>query len=163
VNIRLRFEVRQQKKGLCVSFAIQNVVGTPVLSSNIRDTDPAAAERIGVGLHTFEITIPPRLLAPTSYVLSVGSQVELSGFLEQQVCCEFTLRELSMAIHPRGDVLALLLPWDHQTGPLKKTLVSTTGQTLRSRGELMSRDGGGSPKKTPIRRRRFDLHFDLQT
>jgi lipopolysaccharide transport system ATP-binding protein len=121
VIIRLRFEIRQPKKGLCVSFSIQNVVGTPVLSSNIRDTDPAAAERLGIGLHIFEIKIPSRLLAPTSYLLNVGSQVELSGFLEQQPCCEFTLRELSMAIHPRGDVLALLLPWDHEVGPLKKT------------------------------------------
>jgi lipopolysaccharide transport system ATP-binding protein len=124
IIIRLRFEVRQAKKGLCISFGIQNVVGTPVLSSSIRDTDPAAAERLGVGLHTFEIKIPARLLAPTSYLLNVGSQVELSGFLEQHACCEFTLRELSIAIHPRGDVLALLLPWDHEARPLKKASAS---------------------------------------
>jgi lipopolysaccharide transport system ATP-binding protein len=124
VIIRLRFEVRQPKMGICVSFGIQNVLGTSVLSSSIRDTDPAAAERLGVGLHTFEIKIPSRLLAPTSYLLTISSYIELSGFLEQHPCCEFTLRELSIAIHPRGDVLALLLPWDHQIGPLNKASAS---------------------------------------
>ena len=35
------------------------------------------------------------------------------------MCCEFTLRELASAIHQRGDVLGIQLPWDHQTGSLK--------------------------------------------
>ena len=43
-----------------------------MLSSDIRDTDPAAHERLGVGLHTFEIKIPPRLLAPTTYLLTIN-------------------------------------------------------------------------------------------
>jgi len=47
VVIRLRFEVRQQKLGMGVSFSIQNLEGTRVLSSDIRDTDPAANERGG--------------------------------------------------------------------------------------------------------------------
>ena len=76
-----------------------------MLSSDIRDTDPAAAERLGVGLHTFEIKIPPRLLAPTTYLLTIKLYIEFTGFIEQHTCCEFTLRELSSAIHPRGDVL----------------------------------------------------------
>ena len=57
---------------MCVSFSIQNLEGTRVLSSDIRDTDPAANERLGVGLHTFEITIPPRLLAPATYVVTIS-------------------------------------------------------------------------------------------
>jgi len=119
VIIRLRFEVRQPKMGICVSFSIQNVVGIRVLSSNIRDTDPAAADGLGVGLHTFQITIPPRLLAPTSYLLTINWYIDFTGFIEQQTCCEFTLRELASALHQHDDVLGILLPWDHQTESLK--------------------------------------------
>jgi lipopolysaccharide transport system ATP-binding protein len=119
VVIRLRFEVRQQKLGMSVSFSIQNLEGTRVLSSDIRDTDPAATERLGVGLHTFEIAIPPRLLAPATYVLSIYNYLQFTGLISQHVCCEFTLRELASAIHQRGDVLGIQLPWDHQTASLK--------------------------------------------
>jgi len=119
VVIRLRFEVRQQIMGICVSFTIQNLEGTRVLSSDIRDTDPAAPERLGVGLHTFEIAIPPRLLAPTTYVLTIYNYIDYIGFMNQHVCCEFTLRELASAIHHRGDVLGVQLPWDHQMGTRK--------------------------------------------
>jgi lipopolysaccharide transport system ATP-binding protein len=124
VNIRLRFEVRQPKKGLCVSFSIQNIEGTRVLSSDIRDTDPAAAERLGVGVHDFEIQIPPRLLAPTSYLMTVNCVIQFTGVIDQHVCCEFTLRELSSAIHQRGDVLGVQLPWAHHIGPMKSASTS---------------------------------------
>jgi lipopolysaccharide transport system ATP-binding protein len=119
VIIRLRFEVREQKNGVCVSLSIQNVEGTRVLTSDIRDTDPAAAERLGVGLHTFEIKIPDRLLAPTSYLLTINCVIQFTGVIDQYACCEFTLRDLGNAIHQRGDVLGIQLPWDHRTGSLK--------------------------------------------
>jgi lipopolysaccharide transport system ATP-binding protein len=118
VVIRLRFEVRQQKMGIGVSFSIQNVDGTRMLSSDIHDTDPAAAERLSVGLHTFEIKIPPRLLAPNTYLLTINSYIQFHGFIDQHVCCEFTLRELASATLGRGDVLGIQLPWDHRIGSL---------------------------------------------
>ena len=46
-----------------------------VLFSDVRDTDPSVPERLGVGPHTFEITIPPRLLAPTTYLLSIAATI----------------------------------------------------------------------------------------
>ena len=116
VVIRLRFEVRQHRLGIGVSFSIQNVEGTRVLSSDIRDTDPAANERLGVGLHTFEIAIPPRLLAPATYVLTVRNSIQFTGIINEHMCCKFTLRELAGAIHHRGHVLGVQLPWDHQAG-----------------------------------------------
>jgi lipopolysaccharide transport system ATP-binding protein len=127
VVIRLRFEIRQQRMGICVSFSIQNLEGTRVLSSDIRDTDPEANERLGVGLHTFEITIPPRLLAPTTYILSIHNYIHFTGLMNEHVCCEFTLRELANTLHQRGDVLGVQLPWTHRTGSLQNGLVSPNG------------------------------------
>ena len=55
-----------------------------------------SCERLDVGLHTFEIQIPPRLLAPTTYLLTVGSAIRFTGVVDQHdACCEFTLRDLS--------------------------------------------------------------------
>jgi lipopolysaccharide transport system ATP-binding protein len=116
VTIRLCFEVREPKPGIFLSFYIQNLEGTRVLYSDIRDTDPSVTERLGAGLHTFKIKIPPRLLAPTTYLLSIGSIIQFSGYVEhQQACCEFALRDLSNVIHQRTGVLGVQLPWDHRS------------------------------------------------
>ena len=61
---------------------------------------------MGAGLHTFEIQIPPRLLVPTTYLLSITSTIQFTGDLEHyQACCEFTLRDLSNPVHQRTGVL----------------------------------------------------------
>jgi lipopolysaccharide transport system ATP-binding protein len=115
VTIRIFFEVRQPKPGMFLSFYIQNLEGTRVLFSDARDTDPSVGERVGAGLHTFEITIPPRLLAPTTYLLSIASTIQFAGDLEHhQACCEFTLRDLSNPVHQRTGVLGAQLPWKHR-------------------------------------------------
>jgi lipopolysaccharide transport system ATP-binding protein len=134
VMIRLRFEVREKRMGICVWFSIQNVEGTRVLSSDMRDTDPAAPERLDVGLHIFEITIPPRLLAPTTYLLTIHYQILLSNVLDQHSCCEFTLRELASAFHQRGDVLGVQLPWDHQAGAASNASVAPNWAETAAKG-----------------------------
>ena len=50
-------------------------MGTQVLFSDIRDIDESIPERLRIGIHTFEITIPPRLLAPTTYILTISSSI----------------------------------------------------------------------------------------
>ena len=101
----------------CPMSAAFNPDGTRVLFSDVRDTDPSASERLRVGMHTFEITIPPRLLAPTTYLLSIAATIRFAGVVDQQEsCCEFTLRDLATRlIAPgRSGVLGVLLPWDHR-------------------------------------------------
>ena len=49
VTIRLRFEVRQPKPGMFLSFYIQNLEGTRVLFSDIRDTDHQSVSESGPG------------------------------------------------------------------------------------------------------------------
>ena len=73
VTIRLRFEVRKPTVSPVLTFSLQNLDGTLVLFSDVRDSDDGVDERLGVGLHTFEITIPPRLLAPTTYLLTISA------------------------------------------------------------------------------------------
>jgi lipopolysaccharide transport system ATP-binding protein len=115
VTIRLCYEVRNPVAETFLTFYLQNLEGTRVLFSDIRDTDPSAPERLSVGLHIFEITIPPRLLASTTYLLTVGSASKYSGVLDHEHnCCEFTLRNLSTQDQSRPGVLGIRLPWEHQ-------------------------------------------------
>ncbi len=117
VTIRLRFEMRKPSLSPMLVVSLRNLDGTQVLLSDIRDTDDAVNERLAVGHHTFEITIPPRLLGETSYLLSVSSGVALTGWVEQREdCCEFTLRDFSnrLTTNGRSCVLGVMLPWDHQ-------------------------------------------------
>jgi lipopolysaccharide transport system ATP-binding protein len=122
VTVRLRFEVREPKPGTYLSLGIQNLAGTQVINSDIRDTDPSVTERLSRGLHTFEITIPPKLLAPTTYVLAIGGTNELTGSVDYpHSCCEFTIRNLSDMVHHhlQGGVLGFQLSWNHQPATRK--------------------------------------------
>jgi lipopolysaccharide transport system ATP-binding protein len=118
VTVRLRFEIREAIPSLFLTFFLQNLDGTQVIFSDVRDMDPAVTERLGVGLHTFEIGIPPRLLAPTTYLLTVTSYIRFTGTIDQHdACCEFTLRDLSSMrsiAFNRSCVLGILLPWTHR-------------------------------------------------
>ena len=117
VTIRLRYEIRQPSASLFLTFSLQNLDGTRVLFSNIRDTDDSVQEQLDVGLHTFEITIPPRLLAPTTYLLTVSSGIQFIGTIDKwDACCEFSLRDLSTQAvdDDRSCVLGVLLPWHHR-------------------------------------------------
>jgi lipopolysaccharide transport system ATP-binding protein len=116
VIIRLKFEVRQPKPGTFLAFYIQNLEGTRVLYSDARDTDASITDRLGAGLHTFEIKLPARLLAPTTFVLNLKSTIQFTGDLEHhQACCEFTLRDLANPVHQRTGVLGLQLPWEQRS------------------------------------------------
>ena len=106
VSIRLSFEVRQPSRACFCRSISRTWRGPGALLSDPRDTDPSVGERVGAGLHTFEIQIPPRLLAPTTYLLSITSTIQFTGDLEHyQACCEFTLRDLSNPVHQRTGVL----------------------------------------------------------
>jgi lipopolysaccharide transport system ATP-binding protein len=115
VTIRLCYEVRTPVPETFLTLYLQNLEGTRVLFSDIRDTDPSAFEQLSVGLHRFEIKVPPRLLASTTYLLSVGSASKYSGVHDHEHnCCEFTLRDLSTQDQSRPGVLGIRLPWEHK-------------------------------------------------
>ena len=114
ITIRLTYEVRQVVAGTYLTLYLQNMEGTRVLFSDIRDTSPDIDERLGVGVHTFTITIPARLLAPTTYLLTIGSAGRYAGVLDHHHdCCEFTLRDLDTQNQSRSGVLGIQLPWKH--------------------------------------------------
>jgi len=114
VMIRFTLEAREKTAGTFLTFYIQNLEGARILFSDIRDTDPSGVCQIGVGLHAFEIEIPPRLLAPTTYLLTLICRIHFRGIIdEKQACCEFTLRDLLNPHANRQGVLGVLLPWNH--------------------------------------------------
>jgi len=133
VIIRLQFEIREAIPNLFLTFFLQNLDGTRVIFSDVRDTDSSVQERLTVGLHTFEIEIPARLLAPTTYMLSIGSNIRFSGVADQQeACCEFTLRDMATprVAAGRAAVLGALLPWEHRQ--VGQTKASARSPSLRA-------------------------------
>ena len=118
VTIRLRFEVRKAGPGLVLTLHLQNLDGTRVLFSDIRDTDPSVSDSLAVGLHAFEITVPARLLAASTYLLSIEASNRYAGILDHQhSCCEFTFRDLATQNQSRSSVLGVHLPWEHRLNP----------------------------------------------
>ena len=117
VVIRLRFEVRTPAAGTVMTLSIHNLQGIEVLFSDFRDVNDGTGNRLAVGLHTFEITIPSRLLAPNTYLLSLKAGIEFTSHHEhREACCEFSLRDLSRRLDTvqRSSVLGVLLQWDHE-------------------------------------------------
>jgi lipopolysaccharide transport system ATP-binding protein len=133
ILIRLRFEIREFITTFFLTFHIQTLDGTCVLFSDVRDTDESSPERLGKGMHTFEIQIPPRLLAPATYLLSINSDIRFTGVIDQhEACCEFTLSDLSLRrVAPgRTSILGVLLPWRHRkTDPSASALARTASVT----------------------------------
>ena len=117
VVIRLRFELRTPNAGTVMMLSIHNLQGIEVLFSDFRDVNDGTGNRLAVGLHTFEITIPPRLLAPNTYLLSLKAGIEYTGHYEhREACCEFSLRDFSRRLDTVqcSSVLGVLLQWDHE-------------------------------------------------
>jgi lipopolysaccharide transport system ATP-binding protein len=113
VIIRLHFEIRRRSLGAFLTLTVLNIEGVCVLFSDARDVDRSVVERLDVGRHTFEITIPPRLLAATTYLLTISLVDRTPGvfFDRRASCCEFTLRDLTDHRHDRPAVLSTRLPW----------------------------------------------------
>ena len=117
ITIRLQLEMRKPTASPMLTFSLQNLNGTRVLLSDFRDGEEGIDSRLSIGLHTFEITIPPRLLAPTTYLLSISGGIAFTGWLEhRETCCEFTLRDFSSRLDTaaRSSVLGVLFRWNHQ-------------------------------------------------
>jgi lipopolysaccharide transport system ATP-binding protein len=120
IRVRLEYEVRKPVSGNFLHLSLFTIEGIQVLFSDFRDGDPSIADRLGAGLHTFEIRIPARLLAPTSYNIGLVAYKQFGDdrgdvHLDAQAqCCEFTVRDRSNSLQDRPGVLGLLLPWEHQ-------------------------------------------------
>jgi lipopolysaccharide transport system ATP-binding protein len=115
ITLRLRFEVRDYDTGRCLWATVQNLEGVRILFTDFRDGNRELAERIHPGLHTFEIRIPPRILAPATYQLNIHCHNEYTRRMidERSCCCEFTLRDLTNIRQNRPALLGLQLPWAH--------------------------------------------------
>jgi lipopolysaccharide transport system ATP-binding protein len=120
IRIRVRLLIREQTPDMILDLTVFTLDGIRVLFTDFRDGDPSIAERLGVGLHTFEIRIPGRVLASMTYTIGMAAYRRI-GFEENQHyfdfqprCGQFTLRDLVSIRQDRPGVLGLLLPWNHQ-------------------------------------------------
>jgi lipopolysaccharide transport system ATP-binding protein len=112
VILRLTYTVRTAVSHSFLTLYIQNLDGTRVLFSDVRDAEPEIEDQLTEGQHTFEVAIPPRLLAPTTYMVTITSAAKYVGVIDHQHnCCEFTLRDLDSQSENRPGVLGVRLPW----------------------------------------------------
>ena len=118
IVFRFTYLVRRPVMESYLAFHVQNMEGTRVLHSDIRDLNPEHTEALEPGVHTFEVVVPPRILAATSYVLTVGSAATFTGVIDHHYdCCEFTLRDLRSREEARPGVLGVQLPWKRESIP----------------------------------------------
>jgi len=115
ITLRLTYEVRQPVLDCYLTLYLQNIEGTRVLFADLRDTVSDTNEVLQPGTHRFSVTIPSRLLAATTYLLSIGSAAKYAGVIDHHHdCAEFTLRDLSTQHQWRRGVLGIQLPWQHE-------------------------------------------------
>jgi lipopolysaccharide transport system ATP-binding protein len=118
IILRMTYEVRRPIAQTYLTFYVQNMEGTRVLHSDMRDLTPEHIEALEPGVHVFETVIPPRLLGATSYLLTVGSAASYHGVIDHHYdCCEFTLRDLNSRDQTRPGVLGVQLPWKRESIP----------------------------------------------
>ncbi len=115
LTLRLRFDVREYDNGRTLWATVQNLEGMRILFTDFRDGNLELAEQLHPGLHTFEIRIPPRILAATTYQLNLHCYNEYTRapIDDRLSCCEFTLRDLTNIRQNRPALLGLQLPWGH--------------------------------------------------
>ncbi len=114
IRIRVQYEVRKPVSGRLLTLYLQNQEGTRVLHSDIRDLNSELNANLGVGVHNFDLPIPPRLLGPSTYLVTVSSGSRFGGVIDHRHdCCEFTLRDLANQDDARPGVLGVRIPWNH--------------------------------------------------
>lgn len=96
---------------------IETTDGAPVLFSDIRDD----GGQLGAGQNVFEIRLPPRLLAPGSYSITVGVAAPFYGMLDRhEAACSFTIVDHSTERgNERPGVIGLRLAWGRAEMPFE--------------------------------------------
>jgi lipopolysaccharide transport system ATP-binding protein len=113
--VRIEVAIREKITGLRIWFTLLNLEGARVFNSDVRDADPSIIERLEPGRHAFAITVPARLLAPMTYLISTGCASQHIGLIDGRLaCCEFTLRDLEHHRSDRVGFFGVLLPWEHE-------------------------------------------------
>jgi lipopolysaccharide transport system ATP-binding protein len=116
--VRLEFEVRRFMPNIKLYFDLYTQDGARVLCSDVRDRDPSVIERLGVGVHTFEVRVPGHLLAARTYLMNIACEYLNYDMIDgHRACCEFTLRDTVSPWPDRPGFFCVLLPWEHQHAP----------------------------------------------
>ena len=121
ITIRLTYELRTPMTGLFLYLSLFTIEGVQVVFSDFRDDDPSIAERLGVGVHAFEVRIPGAAAGPDA-VLDQPDGVQAvrrraGEFRDRRArpqCCEFEIRDVNNRRQRRPGVLSLVLPWEHR-------------------------------------------------
>jgi hypothetical protein len=116
--IRLEFEVRRYMPNIKLYLDLYTQDGARVLCSDVRDRDPSVIERLGVGVHTFEMRVPGHLLAARTYLMNIACEYLNHELVDGHLaCCEFTLRDTLSPWPDRPGFFGVLLPWGHRHEP----------------------------------------------
>ena len=119
ISIRIEYEVREKVYGLYFAFYLQNSIGVTAIFSDSRDAGKLESNDLSVGRYALDIVIPPRLLAPDRYFLTIGSAASGSGHVHNvQSCCSMVLHDFSTSRQSRPGVIGTILDWKLQRGEI---------------------------------------------
>ena len=111
-------QVRRPIPNLKVCFDLYTMEGVRLFCSDVRDGDPSIIERLGVGLHTFDVRVPSQLLGGMTYLMNIACYRQGAEAIDYHLsCCEFTLRDTVSPWPDRPGLLSVLLPWQHRHDP----------------------------------------------
>jgi lipopolysaccharide transport system ATP-binding protein len=113
IHLEFIYEIRSKLSGLFFAFIIENSEGTKVLFSESRE-GKLNIERLVVGRNHFYVDIPPRILAPDSYFITVASNSNSERIDIHERVLTFNLSETEFHRDKRPGVLALKLDWQVQ-------------------------------------------------
>jgi lipopolysaccharide transport system ATP-binding protein len=112
ILVRMEYLVRREVRACHPQFTIHNSEGMRVFVSDIREVSADKTEYLAPGRYFLEVVIPPHILAPASYSLSIFSGALTTGPIDDRPdCCEFTISNLSSNLISKGGFLHLPLPW----------------------------------------------------
>jgi len=115
ITVEMVYQIRELVPGLYMTFYLQNIEGVTILFSDWNDFTPGHFQNIEPGMHTFNVTIPPRILAAGKYYLTIGSAASGGHVDHQRQACSFSLYD---TLTPRGDrrtgVISTILHWNKQ-------------------------------------------------
>ncbi|WP_432821429.1 ABC transporter ATP-binding protein [Trichloromonas sp.] len=110
--IRIVYEVREVVPGLVLTCYLKNAEGQIVFFTDSRDVQPCPSYDLKVGKHQFLLQVQGRLLAPTNYIVSVGSAIGSKQEDKREDVLDFRLTDIDS---PRGDkrpgCLSIRIPW----------------------------------------------------
>jgi len=112
ITIEVDFTLSQPVPGIYFTCILSTFDGIDVLMTDNRDISASDFLTFETGNHTFSITIPERLLAPKTYILTLAAAANKEQIDKLTNVCSFAVHDIHT---PRGNkrvgFFSIMIPW----------------------------------------------------